>query len=69
MAVKPFARMTGVLTAYGFGTKEVATALGCQLEKARDRMRNPGNLKLSELLALNKAGIPAEEIREAITFK
>lgn len=69
MATKPFAKMTGVLTAYGFGSKEVATALGCQIEKARDRMRNPEKLKLEELLALNRAGIPAEELRSAITFK
>lgn len=69
MAKIPFAKITGIMTAYGFDTKRVAAALGCHREKALDRMRYPGKLTLDDLLALNKAGLPAEEIREAITFR
>ena len=69
MSRKPFARLPGVLTAYGWNSRRLADVLKCSMPTARKYMRNPGKLKLEDLVAFNKAGIPADEIREAITFR
>ena len=68
MSKKPFSHLPGVITAYEFNTRRVAEALQCSLPTARYYMQNPGRMRLDDLKALNKAGIPAEELRSCITF-
>ena len=66
---KPFARLAGLLAAYEIDGTRLAEILGCEARTARSRLKSPENLKLSELAKIRQAGVPAEEIREAITFK
>ena len=50
-------------------TSEVATCLKCSENTARSRIRNPGDLKVSELTRLGKdLDIPIDELRAAIRY-
>ena len=66
---KPFARLTGLLAAYEIDGTRFAEILGSCPRTARSRLKSPENLTLAELAKIRPAGVPAEEIREAITFK
>lgn len=65
---KPFVRLTGVLAAYDIDGNRLAEILGCTPKTARSRIKSPEDLKLSDLAKIRNAGVPAEDIREAITF-
>ncbi len=65
---KQFAKLTGVLTVYGIDSRRLSEIIGKNRDTARRRLREPSSFSLEELAAINAAGVPAADIREAITF-
>lgn len=66
---KPFALMSGVLSAYGINRERLAEIIGKNKDTAQRRLRNPETFTLKEIAAINAAGVPADELRECIKFK
>jgi len=67
---KPFEEIVRLLKAYDLGSyRKLADVIYRSDYTAGSRLRNPGDLTLSELAMICKNGhIPADEIREAIKF-
>lgn len=64
----PFVLLPAVLKSYGITSERLGEIIGRNSDTAQRRLKNPENFTLKELAALNKAGIPADDIRECIKF-
>lgn len=65
----PFAEMRRLLLGYELDGTALGPIIGRTSKTARARLKNPGDLTLSELADICKrAHIPADEIRAAIKF-
>jgi len=65
---KQFAKLSGVLAVYGIDSRRLSEIIKKNRDTARRRLREPSTFSLEELAAINAAGVPAADIREAITF-
>lgn len=69
MKRKPFDLIPGLLQTYGIDTKRLGEIIGKRdPETVRGRLRNPETFQLRELRAINRAGVPADALRECIKF-
>lgn len=67
---EPFSEMIRLLKGYDMTGVRLASVIGKSEFTARQRIKFPGDLTLSELAAICKTGhIPAEELRGAIKFQ
>ena len=61
--------LAGAAVVQDVGAEEIGVMIGCCGKTARSRLRNPGELTVSELTRLGKRlGIPIEELRAAIRY-
>ena len=64
----PFIAMRRLLLGYGMNGPLMGRAMGTTDKTGKRRLDHPEELTLGELKKLSRAGIPAEEIRDAIKF-
>lgn len=65
----PFWGVRRLLLGYELTSTHLARATGMSESTAARRLANPGDLTLSELRRVcRNAGVPADELREAIKF-
>lgn len=65
----PFSRMRRLLLGYELDGPRMGEAIGASPKTGKSRLDHPGDLTLEELRRICRhCGIPADEIREAITF-
>ena len=61
--------LAGAAAVQKVGADEMGVMLGCCGKTARSRVRNPGDLTVSELTRLGKKlNIPIDELRAAIRY-
>ncbi|MBR2581762.1 MAG: hypothetical protein IKD61_00055 [Oscillospiraceae bacterium] len=61
--------LAGAAVVQDVGAEEIGVMIGCCGKTARSRLRNPGDLTVSELTRLGKRlGIPIDELRAAIRY-
>ena len=66
---KPFDLLPGTLAAYNIDAKRLGEIIGKKDPKTiSGRLQHPETFRLSELRAINRAGVPAEAIRDCIKF-
>ena len=64
---KPYAKMTRLLTGYGFNGPSLAKVLKVSEPTARKRLNRPELLTLQDIDRISRFGhVPIEELREAI---
>ena len=61
--------LAGAAVVQNVGAEEMGAIIGCCGKTARSRVRNPGDLTVSELVAVAKdLRIPIDELRAAIQY-
>lgn len=64
-----FAKLGRLMKGYELSGRKIAEMLGCAPATGCKKLENPGLFTLADLQKINRAAhIPADEIREAITF-
>lgn len=64
----PYAKVRRLLLGYGLDATALSAVLGCSYNTAAARLKNPQELTLQEIGAINRRGhVPMEELREAIS--
>lgn len=62
----PHDRLLFLLRGYELRGERLASVLGCSRATAFNRLRDPGSFTLDELRKINHAGVPIEELRQAL---